>query len=425
MLKNKKSFIFYNLFSIILFFYLIYKVVYLKSFFPDYYFIYFIISSIIFLFSFVIWFLKKKTIIYINIIFFSFFFALYTFELFLSLNLDYETKARAKKANEQNLEYDTRNIIEFYNDTNTNNDLTIFLRGGENKKKSIYTLSGLSNKKTILCNESGTYIIYKSDKFGFRNKNTSWEKKDFEYLLLGDSFVHGSCVNDKDTISSKLEEISKKNTINLGISGFGPLHQYASLREYMLKPTKNILWFYWEGNDLQNLNEELQNPYLKNYLEDDSYTQLLHKNQEIIDQNIKDHFNYYIKKSNFVKDFLKLYKTRIFLLNPHKVKPEINIPGEFEKILIKTKNLAQNSKAKLWFIYLPQYVRYKDTNYKNKNYLKVKEILKKLDIPIIDIHEKYFLKEKNPLKSFYFELRSHYTADAYDKITRIIYNNIK
>lgn len=424
-LKNKKSFIFYILLSIILFSYLIYKVFYLKSFFKDYYFIYFVISFIIFLFSFVIWFLNKKTIIYINIIFFSFFFALYSFELFLSLNLDSETKARVKKAKEQNLEYDTRNIIEFYNDTNTNNDLTIFLRSGENKKKSIYSFSGLSNKKTILCNESGTYIIYKSDKFGFRNKNTSWEKKDFEYLLLGDSFIHGSCVNDKDTISSKLEEISKKNTINLGIGGFGPLHQYASLREYMLKPTKNILWFYWEGNDLQNLNEELQNTYLKNYLEDDSYTQLLHKKQEIIDQTIRDNLNYYTKKSNSAKDFFKLYKTRIFLLNPHKIKPEINIPGEFEKILTKTKNLAQDSKAKLWFIYLPQYMRYKDTNYKNKNYFKVKEIVKKLDIPIIDIHEKYFLKEKNPLKNFYFELRSHYTADAYDKITRIIYNHIR
>ena len=79
----------------------------------------------------------------------------------------------------------------------------------------------------------------------------------------------------------------------------------------------------------------------------------------------------------------------------------------------------------MWFIYLPQYTRYKDLNYKNRNYIEVKNIVKKLNIPIIDIHEKYFLKTKEPLKNFYFELRSHYTADAYDKITKIIYNNIK
>ena len=193
----------------------------------------------------------------------------------------------------------------------------------------------------------------------------------------------------------------------------------------MLKPTKNILWFYWEGNDLQNLDQELKNPYLKNYLNDDSYTQLLHKKQKIIDQTIKENLNNYVDKSNYIKNFLKLHKTRIFLMNPHKIKPEINIPIEFEKILIKTKNLAQNNKAKLWFIYLPQYTRYKDLNYKNRNYLEVKNIVKKLNIPIIDIHEKYFLKTKEPLKNFYFELRSHYTADAYDKITKIIYNNIK
>ena len=286
-LKNKKSFLFYFILSITILFYLSYKAFFDQRIFKNYYYIYFIGALIFFLFSLSILFLNKKTKIYINIMFFSSIFAFYSFELLLNVNLDSDTKARANKAKEQNLKYDTRNIIQFYNDTNINGDLTIFLTGGENKKKSFYSFSGLSNKKTILCNESGNYIIYKSDKFGFRNKNTSWEKEEFEYLLLGDSFIHGSCVKDKDTISSKLEKISKKNTISLGIGGFGPLHQFASLREYMLKPTKNILWFYWEGNDLQNLDQELNNPYLKNYLNDDSYTQLLHKNKRLLTKLLK------------------------------------------------------------------------------------------------------------------------------------------
>ena len=60
----------------------------------------------------------------------------------------------------------------------------------------------ISDSKTINCNENGYYSIYKSDRFGFNNPDLEWDKKDIEYLLIGDSFVHGACVNRPYDIGS-------------------------------------------------------------------------------------------------------------------------------------------------------------------------------------------------------------------------------
>ena len=43
-----------------------------------------------------------------------------------------------------------------------------------------------------------------------------------------------------------LRELSSKNVLNLGYSGNGPLLQYATIKEYLPKNTKNLLWFYYE-----------------------------------------------------------------------------------------------------------------------------------------------------------------------------------
>ena len=67
-----------------------------------------------------------------------------------------------------------------------------FIIGGGNK---ILSLSGISNKETILCNENSYYAKYNSDNFDFNNPSR-WQTK-YDYLLLGDSIVEGFCVNEK------------------------------------------------------------------------------------------------------------------------------------------------------------------------------------------------------------------------------------
>ena len=146
-----------------------------------------------------------------------------------------------------------------------------------------FPLSGLSNSETIYCNENGYYSIYQSDRYGFNNPDNEWDKKEIEYLLVGDSFTHGACVNRPNDISSVLRNLSKKSVLNLGMGGNGPLIEYATLREYLDTNVKKVLWIYYEGNDLANLENEKTNDILINYLKDLNFTQNLKLKQNDID----------------------------------------------------------------------------------------------------------------------------------------------
>ena len=108
--------------------------------------------------------------------------------------------------------------------------------------KQIIPLAGISNAFTIHCNESGYWSNYKSDQNGFNNlKQIQTER--FDVLLLGDSFIHGACVNYENTIVGNLN--LKINAYSLGYDGFGPLRNYAALIEYGLhKKPKNVFFFF-------------------------------------------------------------------------------------------------------------------------------------------------------------------------------------
>ena len=43
---------------------------------------------------------------------------------------------------------------------------------------------------------------------------------------------------------------TKKDVLNLGLGGFGPLSQYATFIEYAEKRPRKVYWFFYEGNDL-------------------------------------------------------------------------------------------------------------------------------------------------------------------------------
>ena len=136
-------------------------------------------------------------------------------------------------------------------------------------------MSGIANSKTIHCNENGYYSIYESDRYGFNNPDNEWDQNEIEYLLVGDSFAHGACVNRPHDIASILRILSKKSVLNLGFSSNGPLMEYATLREYLNSNVKKVLWLFY-NNDIQNLESELSlNTQLKNYLKDLTFTQNL------------------------------------------------------------------------------------------------------------------------------------------------------
>ncbi len=102
------------------------------------------------------------------------------------------------------------------------------------KSDKIFPLSYISNVNTFLCNETGEDVFYISDDYGFRNNNKVW-KEDVEFAFIGDSFVHGGCVEDNYTLSNILSNKINKNVLNLGVGGAGPLIEYAIFKEYVAK----------------------------------------------------------------------------------------------------------------------------------------------------------------------------------------------
>ena len=58
----------------------------------------------------------------------------------------------------------------------------------------------------------------------------------------------------------------KNQFINLSVAGAGPLTQMSLINEYISKfNINNLVWFFYEGNDLLDLEVELNNPILKIY----------------------------------------------------------------------------------------------------------------------------------------------------------------
>ena len=430
------------IFSIFLFIYTFYKSeIYWDGNKNDYYFAYYIISLIFIFLSIFTFFINHKIKEYLIIIVVSTVITLYLLEAYLIFKKQISKEQLSKKnqTNEQIIKdqiyenntgkkFDKRTKFEILNDLrNIDNKIQVPVTPYNyiNKNKSIFPLSGISNSKTIFCNENGYYAIYQSDRYGFNNPDENWDADEIEYLIVGDSFAHGACVDTPNDIGSVLRNLSKQSVLNLGYSGNGPLIEFATLREYMNNNVKKVLWIYFEDNDLSGLHNEMSDKILMKYYDDPTFTQNLKFKQKEIDHLSVSFINKEKSKNKIKNDkgilkvelinFIKITNLRVLIYPPPQLTPRL------KEILKLTKQLVNDNNSKLYFIYLPGYARY-STDYDNKSYNLVKNIVNQLDIPFVDIPKEVFEKEKNPLNLFPFKMNGHYTVDGYKKVSETIYN---
>ena len=383
---------------------------------------------------------------YIAILLSSILLSLYLFEIYLTLNsnLPEINKAKIKENFEKdsNQNYEARSKYQFFKDLSVDNKnftVTVAPIKFNDPNKNIHFLSGTSNYQTIDCNENGYFSIYLSDQFGFNNPNDQWESDKIKYIILGDSFAHGACVNRPNDIASQLRILSHENVINLGYKANGPLSMLATLKEYMPKNTKNVLWLYFEGNDLNDLESELNNEILIKYLSDINFSQNLKKKQKIIDllnkeiifksieleDRIIDQATRNAKLKNKLLKFIRLNETKkIFSLQTIRHKNNELPIKEFKNIIKNAKNYVENNNSILHFVYLPQFERY-NNQVLNSNYNQIKQIVEELNVNFIDIHKDVFLKQKDPLELFPFKMWGHYNENGYKKVSKYIYENLK
>ena len=149
---------------------------------------------------------SKKKIKSILIIVLNFFVILYLCEFILFLVPNSIYASFQNKTNS----FDTRTKLEVIDDLRKKNEKvyplyipSYFLN--QKTENDLFPLSGVSESVNVVCNETGEWFIYNSDKYGFNNLNKNWKKK-IDIAVLGDSFVLGECVNE-----NFLELIKKKN----------------------------------------------------------------------------------------------------------------------------------------------------------------------------------------------------------------------
>lgn len=397
----------------------------------------------------------KTFLIYLKIITLSIIFSIYLFQIFLTIKYSGTLGEISKKISlyedGTGKEYDKRTKFEIYNDIKKiNNDITVIVSpsfgleyfGQQHLKDNLFPLSGFSNKKTINCNENGYYSIFQSDRYGFNNPDSEWDSKEIEFLLVGDSFTMGSCVNRPHDIASNLRDLSKQNVLNLGYVANGPLFQYATLREYLGDNVKNIIWFYYE-NDIFDLDRDLKSNILLNYLNDKSFSQKLKFKQNIIDdalatflsrvesleakkqQNDKKEKNsiiYKIEKFITLKNIRELFLDKYF--KSYSIQKKIR--PEFEQILLKSKELSNKKNSDFYFVFLPSYKRYAYGYDKDEIlYNEIKTMVDKLNIKFIDIHNEFLTGKKSPLEYFPFQTSGHYNVEGYKEVSKIIYKFIR
>ena len=148
----------------------------------------------------------------------------------------------------------------------------------------------------------------------------------------------------------------------------------ATLKEYFPKNVKNVIWLYFEGNDLTDLKLELNNVILKNYYLNANYLQNLRLKQELIDKknreiilksidlddSIIDQANRNSRVKNKILKFIRLNETKKLFTSTYSKDPKENLPfEEFKKILFLAKKFTETKNSTFHFVYLPQFERYK------------------------------------------------------------------
>ena len=393
----------------------------------DYYIQYFIVSLLLFIFSVISFFLNQEAKKNILTFFSSIFLVLYTLDISLFFYDMYKVKKTKTKISkfEDKKNFDQRSRLEVYEELKKNDPtyvITLSPQNYINDDLDILPLSGISNSPSIFCNESGYYSVYLSDRFGFNNEDNDWNNETIDFLIVGDSFAQGACVNRPNDITSILKKLSGKNIINIGYGGNGPLTEYAALREYSsIRKVKNVIWLFF-SNDINDLNSEYKNKILKKYLKDKNFSQNLAFKQNIIDELALKKLNSLKKKEEKKKNFdfygfLKLNNLRDLI----QFKENKNF-DQIKKTLSFAKELIEQKNGNFYFIYLPSFDEINSKKISSDK-LSMDKIIEQLEIKNVNIYD-FIKQKKNSLDFFPYQKQGHYSKFGYKEISQKIFNEI-
>jgi hypothetical protein len=305
---------------------------------------------------------------------------------------------------------------------------TLNLASGD---RPLYPLSGISRSLTVDCNETGEFSTFQSDEHGFRNPEDLYVPGQVELALVGDSFAHGSCVQPGEELAAQLRDEFPK-TLSFGSGGNGPLSILASIREYVapLRP-ETVLWLHYDGNDLYNLEAELQQPFLLRYRAPE-YRQGLIERQSEIDSVLRKVSSTDAlrqgQRRELLQQFLKGLKLfqlrkRFSLRTESRDRIAEQTLATFQSILAQAQREIDTSGGRLFFVYLPHRDKFNGVprDYRREELLRIVDELK---LPLIDV-EAEFRKYPDPATFYPFRRGGHFTPAGYELVANIVLQKLK
>jgi hypothetical protein len=314
-------------------------------------------------------------------------------------------------------------------------------------------LAGISDRLTVVCNDSGQYLTYRSDEHGFNNPRNLW-KPGIDVITIGDSFTQGWCVHDNFVA---LIRERYPATLNLGIGGNGPLLELATLREYaqLLKPPV-VLWFYFGGNDLDDLLRERRSPLVSRYLTS-GFSQGLLARQADIDRALTDYVETLRKKNkwilrldeisavlkkpdpfpNGIRGILTLWELRRrfglvlgdsvpSLVSSISLSDENRLPAMEDAANLLYEILTQANKSvsewggRLYFVYLPANVTNTPADPTRSVVL---HVAREAGLSVINMHP-VLAAQKDPLAVFPFRGYGHYNQEGHRLVAQQVLRSI-
>jgi hypothetical protein len=272
------------------------------------------------------------------------------------------------------------------------------------------------------------------------------DEEDIPVLPLHDSFIvraifkdvlskvmaQGACLQEGEDVAALLRGWGR-NTVTIGILGSGPLVELAALREYgpATRP-KTVFWFFYEGNDLQNIMSESAAPLLMRYLDDPDFTQDLINKQAVIDkallefvENEQSKENAKIDKgpmpfSHYIDRIFDYQLTKLYNLQNLRSLMGLSFRKQITPLMKQTLAIARDTVqswgGELVFVNLPGWGRYASTfiqkGYNSKFNSNVNQIAKSLGLEVVEFNS-VLGSQKDPLEFFEMRIHNHYTKEGY------------
>jgi hypothetical protein len=267
-------------------------------------------------------------------------------------------------------------------------------------EKEPIALGGVANARTVHCTEGlSSYVVYESDQFGFLNHPDVYAGRTLDIMVVGDSYVHGYCVEVNERIVSQLRKYVPFSA-NFGISGNGPLLELAIVREYVpyLRP-RFVVWSFYEGNDLIDLDGEQYFSALTSYLFPGHRLALAERRAEV-DHRLRAYLRNNMSRSERpalfssrklkegMLHFMSLANTWRFAGLPYgSVGHDYNL---MEKVLRRARDDIASAGGEMLFLYIPDTKALQGLGLYTASHGYVRQrilgIARDLELPVIDVY---------------------------------------